>query len=105
MLPATPFVAPTLTSAESVAARTRPVGQRSGEMHDCTHDEINSGKKMTAVEFLHDSFVMTHATRRRIPKDVDFSHSVTMESQNVVEASIKATASVKADAGAFFALR
>ncbi|WP_148613584.1 hypothetical protein [Nocardioides rubriscoriae] len=72
-------------------------------MHTCTSDEINNGKTMRSIDLLHQPFKMTHATRRRIPADVVFSHAVSMTKQNVVEASIKATAKVKAEAGAFFA--
>lgn len=74
-----------------------------GEMHTCTTPEIQNGKVMRAITLKHDAFAMTHAERKRIPARTEFSRSVTMETTKVIEASIKATATVKADAGAFFA--
>jgi hypothetical protein len=60
-------------------------------------------KVFRRITLTHKAFAMTHAERRRIPAGVDFSRSVTMAKQTVITASIKATATVKADAGAFFA--
>jgi len=74
-----------------------------GEMHLCTHDEINNGKIMRTVSLQHREFDVTHADRKRIPRGVNFRHSVTMTKVTVLHASISGTATVKADAGAFFA--
>jgi hypothetical protein len=80
-----------------------PAGATTGEMHVCTTDEIRNGKVMRAITLKRKAFSMTHAERKRIPRRTTFSQSVTMAKQRVVEASIKATATVKADAGVFFA--
>jgi hypothetical protein len=83
-----------------------PVGQAAattGEMHLCTHPEINNGKVMRAVTLKHSAFKMTHAVRKRIPAGVRFSRAVTLETTTVIGASLSASATVKADAGAFFA--
>lgn len=80
-----------------------PAGATTGEMHRCTTGEIRDGKVMRAITLKRKAFSMTHAERKRVPKGTTFSQSVTMSKQRVIEASIKATATVKADAGAFFA--
>lgn len=76
-----------------------------GHMRLCRMSDWDDGgsKVFRRIGLKHKAFTMTHAERRRIPARVDFSRSVTMIKQTVVEASIKATATVKADAGAFFA--
>jgi hypothetical protein len=103
-LAAAALSASSLTAAQpSTAASATAVSRSTGEMHTCTSDEINRSKAMRSVDLRHQPFVMTHATRRRIPAHTGFSHSVAMTKQTVVEASIKATAKVKAEAGAFFA--
>lgn len=86
-----------------VATPVAPAQATTGQMHMCTHDEINNGKVMRSITLKHRAFEMTHAERRRIPKGVAFEHSVTMAKVTVLKASFSATATVKADAGAFFA--
>ena len=86
-----------------VVATPATVVATTGEMHTCTHDEINNGKTMRSINLKHQAFKMTHATRKRIPARTEFSRAVAMTKRDVVEASIKATATVKAEAGAFFA--
>ena len=93
-----------LAAGGALLAPIAPAAQATtGEMHMCTHDEINNGKVMRAITLKHRNFEMTHAERKRIPKGVDFDHSVTMTKMTVLKATISATATVKADAGAFFA--
>jgi hypothetical protein len=76
-----------------------------GKMRLCRMSDWDNGgsKVFRRIALKHTAFTMTHAERRRIPKGVGFSRQVTMAKQSVVTASIKATATVKADAGAFFA--
>lgn len=86
-----------------VALRGAPAAAGTGEMHTCTTPEIQNGKVMRRVTLKRKAFQMTHAERKRIPPRTEFSRAVTMATTKIVEASIKAHATVKADAGAFFA--
>jgi hypothetical protein len=92
-----------LVAGAALVAPTTPAQATTGEMHMCTHDEINNGKVMRSITLEHRNFEMTHAERKRIPRGVSFDHSVTMAKVTVLKASFSATATVKADAGAFFA--
>jgi len=93
-----------LVAAGGLFLQPAPAAQATtGEMHMCTHPEISNGKVMRAVTLKHREFEMTHAERKRIPRGVAFRHSVTMGKVTVLKATFSATATVKADAGAFFA--
>lgn len=91
------------TGLATLSIGSPPAAATTGEMHTCTTPEIRNGKVMRTITLKHQAFAMTHAERKRIPKGTTFQQAVTMSKQRVVEASIKATATVKADAGAFFA--
>ena len=99
VLPATLLV----LASGLVVSTPAAVSASTGEMHQCRSDEINNGKVMRKITLTNRSFKMTHATRKRVPARTEFSREVALTKRDVVEASIKATASVKADAGAFFA--
>lgn len=88
-----------------VVSTTSPAQASTGKMRLCRMSDWDNGgsKVFRQITLKHSAFQMTHAERRRIPANVEFSNSVTMSKQTLVEASIKATATVKADAGAFFA--
>jgi hypothetical protein len=72
-------------------------------MHTCTTPEIVNGKVMRRITLEHKKFALTHARLRLVPGGVGFSRSVTMKQIDVLEASIKASASIKSEAGAWFA--
>lgn len=76
-----------------------------GHMRLCRLSDWDDGggKVFRRIALRRSAFAMTHAERRRIPAGVAFSRSVTMAKQTVIEASIKASTTVSADAGAFFA--
>lgn len=73
-----------------------------GEMHTCTTPEIQNGKVMRQITLTHKEFKLTHAHLRRIPRGVKFSRSVTMSTINVLSASMKASATIKAEENAWF---
>ena len=89
----------------SMVATATTAQASTGHMRMCRSGDWDDGgaKVFRTITLTHKAFAMTHAERRRIPAGVDFSRAVTMAKQTVISASIKATASVKADAGAFFA--
>lgn len=76
-----------------------------GYMRLCRMSDWDDGgsRVFRRISLKKQAFAMTHAERRRIPGGVAFSRQVTMSKQTVVEASIKASSTVSADAGAFFA--
>ncbi|CAN5528012.1 hypothetical protein BH11ACT8_BH11ACT8_17270 [soil metagenome] len=80
-----------------------PAQASTGAIKPCTAHDMSQGHTYRKVTLTDRSFKMTHAFRKRIPRGVNFTRTVTMESQTVITASMKLTASVKADAGAFFA--
>lgn len=94
-----------LLAAASVVALPPSADATTGKMRLCRQSDWDDGGSRTfrQITLKHKAFVMTHAERRRIPAGVGFSRQVTMTKQTVVSASIKATTTVKADAGAFFA--
>lgn len=99
------LIALALAIAGSVLVLTSPAQAATGKMRLCRMSDWDDGKSKTfrQIKLKHTAFEMTHAERRRIPRGVGFSRQVTMTKQTVVTASIEASATVKADAGAFFA--
>jgi hypothetical protein len=73
-----------------------------GQMHTCTSDEISNGKVMRQITLANKQFGLTHAHLRRIPRGVKFKRTVTMETTNVLSASIKASTTIKAEENAWF---
>jgi len=92
-----------LAASSLLVVPAGPATADTGEMRACTTEERRDGYVMRSVALTHKAFQMTHAERKRIPAGVGWSRSVTMSTTKVIAASIGGSATVKADAGAFFA--
>lgn len=93
-----------LLALSPLALPAAPAAQAAtGAMHHCTTDEINNGKVMRQIRLKHKRFGLTHARIKLIPAGVSFSQKVTLKKIDMLEASLKASASIKSEAGAWFA--
>ncbi|WP_193611189.1 hypothetical protein [Nocardioides lijunqiniae] len=89
----------------NVVATTAPAQAATGAMRPCRISDWDGGKSKTfrQITLKKSRFGMTHAVRRRIPAGVGFTRKVELTKIDVLSASLEASATVKADAGAFFA--
>jgi hypothetical protein len=94
-------LAATLLVVTSPAA---PASAGTGVMRACRlADDDAGGRVYRRIQIKRKAFAITHAQRARVPRGANFTRSVTMTKQTVLEASMSGTVTASADAGAFFA--